>query len=124
MGSVSKDVIADQLTTGKRRGRNQSKAKTIVQLDPKTKTAVLDVFEKMRRAEAWNTMVYMDRPGWQGKAERNVGEIVELLKTVSPAAYEAFKDRVGEAKIQQWDRVKSQWPNIETRMLRKYVAPE
>jgi hypothetical protein len=126
IAKVSRDMIANKLTPGKRRARDLSTMKDkIIELDPKTKTAILDTLEKLRRAEGWNTMAYMRQPGWIGKKERDVDAILKTLEAVSPEAYKALMDRYREAKVRDWTYVKERWPSVEQRILRRFgVGPE
>ena len=120
IGSVARDVAANLLTPGKRRGRNMAEEKgSIIEIDPKTKTAVIDTLEKLRRAEAWNTMIVMERPGWQGKSERSTKLILDTLKSASPQAYEVLMERFDEAKVEDFKDVREGFKELENRFLER-----
>ncbi len=120
MVKFGQDIVSNTLTPGRRTRRTAEDFAETIDLDPKVKTSLVDTIEKLRRAEAWNTMIFMDRPGWQGKAERNVEEIMETLKSVSPEAYEIFVDRMDEKKVEDWGVVKDEWPDLEQEILREH----
>jgi hypothetical protein len=120
IGGVARDVAANLLTPGKRRGRKMTEERgSVIELDPKTKTAIVDTLEKLRRAESWNTMVIMERPGWKGKSERNTALILETLKAISPQAHEVLLDRLDEAKVEDFATVRDGFDALKTRFLNR-----
>jgi hypothetical protein len=113
------DINGNTLTMVKR-GRKLADFEEKVELDAKTKTAMLRLVEKLRRMEAWNTMSYLNVDGFKNRSERDTAELLKTMEDLSPEAFQVFQDRLAEAKVRDWEYVKDTWPSVSERMLQEY----
>jgi hypothetical protein len=115
------DINGNSLTMIKS-GRKLADFEEKLELDAKTKTAMLRLTEKLRRMEAWNTMSYLNVDGFKNRSERDTREILDTMRDLSPEAFEVFEARLAKAKVREWDYVKNTWPSVQDRMLQEYPS--
>lgn len=120
LSKIRKDMILDRLTPVRKEGR-----KTVRDFDAKISLSARkqaeahEIIERLQQAEAWNSMIVMGRPGWQGKTEIAVKPILDELRASSPAVFELYEDRLQAARVHDFADVKSDWPELRARILER-----
>jgi hypothetical protein len=121
-GRIRKDIILDRLAPVHKEGRKTRRDwEEKITLPPRKQTEVHEILERLQQAEAWNTMVLMDRKGWQGRDEIAVKPILDELKASSPEVFELYEDRVSKARVRDFSDVKEDWPKRRQEILREGV---
>ena len=119
---LRKDVILDRLTPVRREGRrNVRDFDEKISLSPRQQTQIHEIMERIQQAEAWNSMILMSRPGWQGKKEIAVAPIMAELRAASPEVADLYDDRLAKTKALDWGDVKAGWPELRERIAREGV---
>ena len=117
--NIRKDIILDRLAPMIKQDRHTVyDMENKVTLSPKQQTEVHVMLEKLAQAEAYNTMIAMDRPGWQNAKEMAVKPVLDMLKAGHPKVYEIFEDRMDKAKVQDFADVKRDWPKMKAALLK------
>lgn len=123
VNKIRKDVILDRLAPLEKQGRrNVRNFEEKIELNPRRQRQVHEIMERLQQAEAWNSMILMDRPGWQGKKEIKVDPILAELRAASPEVADIYADRLAKTKALSWDDVKSGWPDLRERIAREGVG--
>lgn len=118
-GDIRKELVLDRLAPQIKDGR-----KTVydwenkIDMTGKEKAVVQDIMERLTQAEAWNSFVAMDRPGWQGKSEMAVQPILDELKAANPKVLNLYNERLEKAKVEDFSEVKKDWPKMREELLR------
>jgi hypothetical protein len=119
---LTHDVIENKISLGKRLRRKpeQLDPSNLIAADSKTKAALMTIIEKLRRAEAWNTMVVMNRDGWIGKKEFDADAIMRLMEAQAPEVHAALMVRMGEARVHDMETIKTAWPALRDQIRAQY----
>src|SRR5690606_10234121 len=89
-----------------------------IMLSAKEKYEVDRALSEYARREMRNTMVYMQTPGWKGKAPLDTEGTLELLRAIEPRVADEFERRVTKAKVYSANVVQDYWPEVRDRLLR------
>jgi hypothetical protein len=122
LSRVRKDIILDRLTPVSKQGRKTVRDfEEKITLSPRKQTEIHEIIERLQQAEAWNTMVLMQRPGWEGKKEIATKPILDELKASDKRVHELFEDRLQSARAREFSDVKQDWPDLRKRILTEGV---
>lgn len=119
LSRVRKDIILDRLTPVSKQGRKTVRDfEEKITLSPRKQTEIHEIIERLQQAEAWNSMIVMNRPGWEGKKEIATKPILDELKASSKAVFDLYEDRMQATRAREFSDVKQDWPELRGRILR------
>ena len=118
---IMRDTITDTLAPKVRQGRKQVRDfEEKIELTPAKKTEVIDILARLSQVEARNTMVLLNRRGFEGMSIKDPELIMQELKAASKPVYDLLMER-RDKKVEDWPSVQREWPRYRERVLKQGV---
>ena len=81
-------------------------------LAPVTKRDTSILLSELARREVRNSLIYMEKAGWKGKARMDTDITMQLLWQRAPELAEEVQRRINKKKIYSADFVEENWPTL------------
>jgi N12 class adenine-specific DNA methylase/predicted kinase len=110
--SVERDVIMERLDNTEVPSDPER-----IALAPQKAAEIRDILAQIKGIEANNTMVFMGYQQFAGRAMQDAEAAYDLLRAASPETAAELEQRMSRRKIQDFQDVMADWPEIKTRLL-------